>query len=93
MQTPTPNQKLKSVSVTFTEVRVEGTDQVSFRVQLTGDTERIGKTNVDQLTPAEWWALKGLQMIKNVIQKMAQTQQMGVLKAHEEKRLRVAGKN
>lgn len=93
MQTPSPKEKLKSVSVTFTEVRVEGTDQVSFRIHLTGDNERIGKTDADALTPAEWWALKAYQMIKNVIETMAKKQQMGVLKAHQEKSLRAVGKS
>lgn len=90
----TGQKKLRTIHITFTEYEVDGSpDKTAFRLQLTGDVERIGKTNVGELSPAEWWGLKALQMIKGVIQKAATSEQMGVLKAVEEKRLRSIGRS
>jgi hypothetical protein len=78
-----PAKTLKTVSITFTEC--PGPDgNTAFRVHLTGDTYRIGKTDKRDLSPAEWWGLQCYDMVKGVIQRAGEQQALNVASVREE---------
>lgn len=71
---------MRTVNISFQEC--EGPDgNIAFRVHLTGDVERIGKTNARDLNPAEWWGLHCFDMVKGIIQRAGEQKKLGVASA------------
>lgn len=61
----------RTISINFEEGEADGKGLAQFKVSLSGDSERLGKTNLRELSPSEYWALKTFNLAKAMIQKDA----------------------